>query len=400
MADSLTGILSLLQAFSSKTGTSTISDSGSTTTSSGGSSTKQTVLSQDTLNAMLKSALEGSSGLADVVNAQNKSGLYNSTTNSMLTNDLLSRLATQVAVAGAPTTTTTTPDTKTTTPSTKTTQTTAPAAVSGTAAAGTLAGTLGLSAAKPILDKLLGAKKSAVSAAGEAVGNSASQSTSSIAAMNGEVNPNTVEYLNGTVAETGNVGADAIASEASAGATEPVLEAVQNTANEALGAVTDAVSNGIVSSIADSAGSAAVDAIGTTIGGSFVEYGGDAMAQAAADEAASVAADEATNIGGSFCFLTTAVCEYQQKPDNCPELETLRAFRDGWLKENHPNDITTYYAHAPAIVRKIKALPHAASVFDEMYYGFILPALRYIEAGKLDDAYRTYKQLYNFCVGV
>ena len=44
MADSLSGILSMLQAFSSKTGT---------TTTSGGSSTKQTVLSQEAMNAML-----------------------------------------------------------------------------------------------------------------------------------------------------------------------------------------------------------------------------------------------------------------------------------------------------------------------------------------------------------
>ena len=355
MADSLSGILSLLQSFSSKTGT---------TTTSGGSSTKQTVLSQEAMNAMLKSALEGNSGLADVVNSQNKSGLYNSTTNSMLTNDLLSRLTAQVATAGAPTTTTTTP--------TKSTTVT-PAAVSGIGAAGTAVGALGLSAAKPFLDKLLNAKKSVVDIAGDVVGNSASQSSESIASMAGELNADTASYLS-SAADGG----------------------------DAVSAVTDTLANGI-SSIADSlageAGGLAAEAIGTTIGDTFVEYGGSAMANAAAEEAASVAAAEgAASIGGSWCFLTTAVCEYQGKPDDCYELQTLRKFRDSWLKENHPGDIETYYAHAPAIVTKIKALPNAAELFDKMYYSYILPAVNSIAVGDNKAAYFTYRQLYNFCV--
>lgn len=410
MADSLTGILSLLQSLSSKTGTATTEDGGSTTTSSGGTitSTKQTVLSQDAMNAMLKSALEGTSGtsgLADVVGGQNKAGLYNSSTNSMLTNDLLSRLATQVAVAGAPTTTTQVNPitTQVTSPSSKTTNTTTPAAVSATGAGLALGGVTALGAAKPFLDKLLNAKKvagaSAAETASEAVGNSASQSSESIAAMNGEVSTDTAAYLNSTVDAT-SVGTD-VASEAlgggSDGAIAPVMEAIQDTANEALGGVVDSIAGGIAGSLADSLGSSTADAIGTTIGDSFVEYGGNAMAEAAAAEASSVAASEAANIGSSFCFLTTAVCEYQQKPDNCPELETLRAFRDGWLKENHPADIATYYAKAPAIVEKLKASPSAVRIFDEMYYGFILVALRQIDHGNLEGAYYTYKALYHFC---
>jgi len=110
MADtsSTDSILKLMQLFTGK---------GSTTTqtSSGGTTTSGKVISQDTVNGMLKSALEGTDGLASVVNGQQTSGMYNSTTNEMLTNDLLSRLTTNIASASAPTVTTTTPSTVTST---------------------------------------------------------------------------------------------------------------------------------------------------------------------------------------------------------------------------------------------------------------------------------------------
>ena len=33
-----------------------------------------------------------------------------------------------------------------------------------------------------------------------------------------------------------------------------------------------------------------------------------------------------------LCFITTAVCEEEGKPDDCEELTAFRAFRDGYLK--------------------------------------------------------------------
>ena len=95
---SLDATLKLLQQLSGK---------GSTTTTSGGTSTKQTMLSQDTLNATLKSALESNQGLAALAAGQANTGMYNSTVNQQMTNDLLARLTTNAAVAGAPKVTTT-----------------------------------------------------------------------------------------------------------------------------------------------------------------------------------------------------------------------------------------------------------------------------------------------------
>ena len=45
----------------------------------------------------------------------------------------------------------------------------------------------------------------------------------------------------------------------------------------------------------------------------------------------------ATKRKGSICFITTAVCAYLGKPDDCDELNKLRNFRDTWLtREERP----------------------------------------------------------------
>lgn len=95
---SLDATLKLLQS---------LSGGGKTQTTSGGTTTTQTQLSQDTINATLKSALESNQGLAALAAGQANSGMYNSTVNQQMTNDLLARLTTNAAVAGAPKTTTT-----------------------------------------------------------------------------------------------------------------------------------------------------------------------------------------------------------------------------------------------------------------------------------------------------
>jgi len=99
-ASSMQSILSLIQAFTGK---------GASKTTSGGTQTTQTQLSQEAMNGMIKSALESNSGLAAVSGMQQQQGMYNSTTNGMLTNDLLSRITANVAEKGAPTTVTKTP---------------------------------------------------------------------------------------------------------------------------------------------------------------------------------------------------------------------------------------------------------------------------------------------------
>ena len=49
-----------------------------------------------------------------------------------------------------------------------------------------------------------------------------------------------------------------------------------------------------------------------------------------------------------LCFITTATCAYEGKADDCYELSSFRAFRDGWLSENGGEAlIREYYELAP-----------------------------------------------------
>ena len=337
---SIGNLLTLLQAFSGKSGT---------TTTTGGTSTKQTVLDQNTLNAIMKSALEGNQGLANVASGQRAAGMYDSTVNTQLTNDLLSRLATQTTVAGAPTVTTT--------PKTTVATASPGLGLSGVAAIGALSlgknlldSELGTKGKKSLWD-LLGGDKSATPSEAYDTGLGASidsLGTGALAASGGAVPLDAVS------------GADLISSFGEAAWTAGDYEI-----GDALGAV--------------DLGEAAED---------ISDVGSEVFSDSVGDQTSSIFDD---------CFLTTAVCEFQGKPDNCYELTVLRNFRDTWLKENFPEDIDTYYAEAPAIVEKIKALPTSAWIFDRMYSRYILPAIEHIEEGNHMAAYRIYKQLFRFC---
>lgn len=61
------------------------------------STTESSKVSAEGLQAILKQALEGNQGLAHIASGQANSGLYNSSTNQLLQNDLLSRLTAQAA---------------------------------------------------------------------------------------------------------------------------------------------------------------------------------------------------------------------------------------------------------------------------------------------------------------
>ena len=56
-----------------------------------------------------------------------------------------------------------------------------------------------------------------------------------------------------------------------------------------------------------------------------------------------------------FCFITTAVCEFEDKPDDCEELMSFREFRDTWLMAQPDGAalVSEYYNIAPAIVTRI-----------------------------------------------
>ena len=52
------------------------------------------------------------------------------------------------------------------------------------------------------------------------------------------------------------------------------------------------------------------------------------------------------------CFITTAACEYQELPDDCLELVTMRKFRDDYLLKTEEGRqlVKSYYEIAPRMI--------------------------------------------------
>jgi hypothetical protein len=74
------------------------------------------------------------------------------------------------------------------------------------------------------------------------------------------------------------------------------------------------------------------------------------------------------NCGGG-CFITTAVCEMFDKPDDCYELTMFRNFRDEYLKKQSDGEmlIVECYQIAPIIVSRIDRQGPCIYSFDSEY---------------------------------
>ena len=96
--------------------------------------------------------------------------------------------------------------------------------------------------------------------------------------------------------------------------------------------------------------------------------------------------------GGTFCFITTAVCEYYGKDDRCAELNALRNFRDTWLthQPDGPALIAEYYRSAPLLVSKMKQSEHFGAYCQTLWEDYLKPCLAYIR----ENAYEACKQRY------
>ena len=94
------------------------------------------------------------------------------------------------------------------------------------------------------------------------------------------------------------------------------------------------------------------------------------------------------------CYLTTACVESRGLPDDCGELETLRAFRDTYLasQPNGKEEIAAYYRMAPGIVSAINALENRDAIWDQVYAELVEPCVALIHNRQEDSDYRLYKE--------
>ena len=428
------GIASLLELLVGK--------KGGTQTTSGGTVTEQTLFDATAADAMMRQLLgasglkgTGRQGLAAVTRGEKSAGLYNSATQELLTNDLLSRITGEIAIAGAPKVTTATP--KVTTGVGSQQGITSVGAL-GLGALALLAGSKqGRKKAGDLWDKIFGNSSSAgadlssfgssaltAMAPGGIGANSSwlnsgfddadlfAGSGASVAELASLINPSKVDSstidaisagfgaLPGTLDIAnlvGDQGGDALGSLISQNATNWGVDIAGDAASAGL----DVGIPGIGSILNLVSGNNAGGAAGESAVLSTIPGVGPVLAVAnslnipgisdVVDAGGNIIKDIGNAIG---CFITTAIMKsLGTDDDHCTELTVLRQYRDTWLAKNHPMDIAEYYRIAPEIVSRIGALPDAEDVWHKLYLMHLVPALEEIAAGNFQQAYEVYKQM-------
>lgn len=95
-----------------------------------------------------------------------------------------------------------------------------------------------------------------------------------------------------------------------------------------------------------------------------------------------------------LCFITTATCRFDGKPDDCEELTLFRAFRDGWLTEHGGKaEISRYYEIAPSIVTCIDYCDDASEIYGMIRKKWLDPCARAIREGRNEDCRKSYTEM-------
>lgn len=95
-----------------------------------------------------------------------------------------------------------------------------------------------------------------------------------------------------------------------------------------------------------------------------------------------------------LCFITTATCAFEGKPDDCAELTAFRAFRDGWLMQNGGSrDISLYYEIAPTIVTCIDYCDDAPVRYEQIRQKWLEPCYTALQEGRNDDCRTIYTDM-------
>ena len=96
-----------------------------------------------------------------------------------------------------------------------------------------------------------------------------------------------------------------------------------------------------------------------------------------------------------LCFITTAVCESEGKPDDCAELTAFRAFRDGYLKAQPDGEalIEEYYRIAPTIVMCIDVCGDRTERYAAIRAQYLQPCYDALQAGDLAGCKTKYVRM-------
>ncbi len=98
-----------------------------------------------------------------------------------------------------------------------------------------------------------------------------------------------------------------------------------------------------------------------------------------------------------FCYITTAVCESQNKEDDCYELSMFRRFRDDYMlkQEDGQSMIDEYYQVAPKIVERIDQSADRDEIYKNIWNQYLKDCLVAIEEGNDVHCMKMYCQMVN-----
>ena len=102
--------------------------------------------------------------------------------------------------------------------------------------------------------------------------------------------------------------------------------------------------------------------------------------------------------GHQGCFITTAVCGYLGKPDDCQELTDFRNFRDNWLRSQPGGEeqIREYYECAPELVRRMHASADYEKICMTLWRVFLVPCQQMIQAGSMEQCRAHYTAMVDY----
>ena len=96
----------------------------------------------------------------------------------------------------------------------------------------------------------------------------------------------------------------------------------------------------------------------------------------------------------SGCFITTATCVSEGKPDDCMELNSFRQFRDEVLNTTEEGRalVKEYYRIAPGIVDNIARESNAAEIYHYLYTQYIAPGYELLQQGRQNETVQLYAE--------
>lgn len=97
----------------------------------------------------------------------------------------------------------------------------------------------------------------------------------------------------------------------------------------------------------------------------------------------------------SGCFITTAVCQSRNLPDDCHELTSLRKFRDEFMKKDElmKAEVSEYYEIAPKICESIDKLSDSKAIYEELWQNHIKAAVEAVDSNQKEKAHEIYRNM-------